>query len=119
MNAEPKRLWLEALRSGKYEQGTDALALVAASEDDEQFCCLGVACEVAIKAGLPVTKVASTGSYFYDGEPLVLPKLVRSWLGVKLGTPLVTGGGRRNALSVFNDEGMSFGGIADLIEAQL
>lgn len=36
----PKKLqeWVDALRSGKYKQGTDYLY----NPDDESFCCLGV-----------------------------------------------------------------------------
>lgn len=38
--------WIEALRSGKYKQGTGRLR-----SNDDCYCCLGVLCEVAgIKA---------------------------------------------------------------------
>lgn len=36
-----KKRWLEALRSGKYEQGNAAL------REDNRFCCLGVAADIA------------------------------------------------------------------------
>lgn len=36
-----KRRWVEALRSGKYEQGKSNLF------KNDKFCCLGVACVVA------------------------------------------------------------------------
>jgi len=54
MNAEPKRLWLEALRSDEYKQGTDTLC--TPTVDGDRHCCLGVACEVAVKAGIFITK---------------------------------------------------------------
>lgn len=41
MNPELKEKWLEALRSGKYEQGQGRLAC------EGHFCCLGVLVEVA------------------------------------------------------------------------
>lgn len=44
----PKTLrqrWIEALRSGKYKQGKHALRRVYAGSDE--FCCLGVLCDVA------------------------------------------------------------------------
>lgn len=41
MNAELKTKWLEALRSGKYEQGKHYL------KEGGKYCCLGVLCEVA------------------------------------------------------------------------
>lgn len=47
MKADLKAKWLEALRSGKYEQGRGALL------DGGKYCCLGVLCEVA---GLKITR---------------------------------------------------------------
>lgn len=41
MNAELKAKWVEALRSGKYQQGREQL-----NEADQLFCCLGVLCEI-------------------------------------------------------------------------
>lgn len=54
MKPELKKLWVEALRSGEYEQTQEQLC---DSTDDGgySYCCLGVLCEVAIKAGLPIT----------------------------------------------------------------
>lgn len=43
MNAELKRKWVEALRSGKYTQGPMRLRRAG----EERFCCLGVLCDVA------------------------------------------------------------------------
>lgn len=40
MNPEIKAKWIEALRSGNYQQGIGALRL------DCKFCCLGVLCDV-------------------------------------------------------------------------
>lgn len=42
MDAELKRKWIEALRSGKYEQGRYEF-----KNKDGRFCCLGVLCRVA------------------------------------------------------------------------
>lgn len=39
-----KEKWLEALRSGKYEQGQRCL-----KTNDNRFCCLGVLCDVVRK----------------------------------------------------------------------
>lgn len=41
MDAELKRKWVEALRSGKYQQGKSALRC------EDQFCCLGVLCDIS------------------------------------------------------------------------
>ena len=45
MNQEVKKIWVEALRSGKYQQGRGKLK----RSDDLKptYCCLGVLCEVA------------------------------------------------------------------------
>ena len=40
MDAQLKRRWIEALRSGEYEQGTDSL------QEDNRYCCLGVLCSI-------------------------------------------------------------------------
>lgn len=45
MSPELKTQWLQALRSGNYEQGTAYLANY--SQGKTKFCCLGVLCEVA------------------------------------------------------------------------
>jgi hypothetical protein len=42
MLKEVKDKWVEALRSGKYQQGKFALRRI-----DETYCCLGVLCHVA------------------------------------------------------------------------
>src|SRR5688572_11113721 len=49
-----RKLWVEALRSGKYEQGTGQLA-----NGDGGFCCLGV---LAICAGYPEAKLQGIGT---------------------------------------------------------
>ena len=41
MNKEVKEKWLEALRSGEYKQGRGALR-----NKDDEYCCLGVLCDV-------------------------------------------------------------------------
>lgn len=41
MNAEIKQKWIEALRSGKYEQGKYVLRSA-----DNKYCCLGVLCDI-------------------------------------------------------------------------
>jgi hypothetical protein len=50
MRKDVAEKWVAALRSGKYEQGTTALCTLIphfeSEETDEQYCCLGVLCEV-------------------------------------------------------------------------
>ena len=47
MTPELKALWLGALRSGEYQQTTDTLKTANGG-----YCCLGVLCHVASKAGM-------------------------------------------------------------------
>ena len=46
VNKERLILWVDALRSGQYEQTDKRL------KRDGKYCCLGVACEVAVANGL-------------------------------------------------------------------
>jgi len=108
---EPIDLWIEALRSGEYHQTRLAL------RDAEGFCCLGVACEVAIKAGLPLKQAGDDGYSVADGDIIhraFLPQAVRAWLGLSTRNGQVSA---FHSLSVLNDrERRDFGYIADFID---
>lgn len=56
---ESRRRWVEALRSGRYEQGRNAL------EREGRFCCLGVLCAILIPEKRAVN--GETGDVEYDG----------------------------------------------------
>ncbi len=45
MNKRIKKLWVEALKGGEYEQGTKLLCNQYSKEYDK-FCCLGVLCNL-------------------------------------------------------------------------
>lgn len=45
MDANLKKKWLDALRSGEYEQGSDQLVMTFMDEQDK-FCCLGVLADI-------------------------------------------------------------------------
>jgi len=51
---EVRAAWVEALRSGEYQQGQDALHKVTGN--GSLFCCLGVLCDLAVKAGITAAK---------------------------------------------------------------
>lgn len=61
LKPEVKTLWLEALRSGRYEQGEKNL------ERDGKFCCLGVLCDLAVQAGV----IEKKGTSLLSGDGLV------------------------------------------------
>lgn len=123
MDEQIKEQWVKALRSGDYKQGKTRL------ETDEGFCCLGVLCDLAVKAGIierrPTAAIrGGVASYGVEGltrEISVLPRLVVDWAGLIDCNPLVRINGHYyHALSHMNDiEGSSFLEIADLIEEQL
>lgn len=81
MNAEVKKLWVEALRSGKYKQGKGSLRRVPSrSNDVDKFCCLGVLCDLHSKA-FPDTGRQSQWSQWgqYDFVDAYLPNTVKKW----------------------------------------
>lgn len=73
-NKEHIKLWIEALRSGKYTQVRNVLNF------QSMYCCLGVACEVAIENGINVNVKSTNGFVVYDNESNYLPESVSAWL---------------------------------------
>lgn len=47
LNKKVKDKWVKALRSGEYQQGSGKLK-TKYSNNDFEYCCLGVACEIGI-----------------------------------------------------------------------
>ena len=77
MNPEIRDLWVDALNSGEYTQGYGAL------RKDDNFCCLGVLSDLAVKAGVidePV--LIDSGDYQYDGQSGFLSPRVAEWAGL-------------------------------------
>lgn len=114
MKARVKRLWLKALRSGKYQQGKNQL------RNGDRFCCLGVLCEVYRQ---DTGKGRWTrGESFVAGDSedcCVLPDAVMAWAALSGDTPRL--GPRKNSAyaTTLNDNGRSFSYIADRIEKYL
>jgi len=104
MDAEIKRKWVEALRSGKYRQAQRRL------RRDDAFCCLGVLCDIAGRG-----QWRDDGGFIFEGphdvEHTVLPVGMNDLVGLG---PL-----DEAHLAEMNDEGESFAKIADYIEANL
>lgn len=102
MDTELKTKWLEALRSGKYKQGKHLLRSV-----HDQFCCLGVLCDV-----IDPTLWTRDGErrYSYDGYAAVLPTSIERLAKI---------GRRTDTLIAMNDSGKPFTEIADYIEKEL
>jgi hypothetical protein len=102
--------WIEALRSGKFKQGKNALRA------GDSFCCLGVACELyrkTRKKGFIKWDDQNNFHTLSDKRHTFLPKSVQAWLG------LTSNWGELNhdgSLAILNDEGKTFNEIADIIE---
>jgi len=129
VNKEGIKLWVDALRSGQYEQGGGALRPTPG-----QFCCLGVACEVAIQNGINLVRVEDgykdpdrPGSH-YSGA---MPEVVVKWLGLEGDERQAAGDLRMfldpsdaesicTELAQFNDVwNLDFNKIAHIIEGNL
>jgi hypothetical protein len=131
MNPEIKTRWVAALRSGDYAQGSGVLY----NPDQNQYCCLGVLCDLAVRDGIARRDDAGLSAVYRDIDRPSdasfehLPQAVARWAGLPNTDPDVThakdygyGGGLRdtpNSLSSWNDSGTPFAVIADLIEDQL
>lgn len=122
MKPEVKKQWVEALRSGKYKQGTKFL------NRNGRFCCLGVLCELSGVCKELKYDRYYYGGYYYGGNDGLLPRDVREWAGIKSASPIVrytpsSGYGgqlEQYSLVTLNDElQLTFEQIADIIEEQL
>lgn len=82
MNKRVKKLWIEALLSGKYTQGRNALRK-RNKEGEDRFCCLGVLCDLHAKATDGKWSMSRDGNYgSYRRSSGYLPKAVRVWAGI-------------------------------------
>lgn len=93
-----RKLWVEALRSGKYKQGKEWLIANGA------YCCLGV---LAKCAGYPSGDLAGCGTL--SGFPRALEFV---------GLTSDIGDYGNTTLCDRNDKGASFAEIADIIESE-
>lgn len=127
MDQVVKREWIDALRSGAYRQGRRALHTVIDQQDE--FCCLGVLCDLAFQAGV-ISRELNGGIYMYGDQGAELPLEVQQWAGLEHADPPVEHAehdaqivsrwaASDNTLAYLNDTGYDFGTIASLIEDQL
>lgn len=126
-NPERIKLWTDALRSGKYKQSRRLL-----SDGENGYCCLGVACEVAIDHGLDLARRETSAEgvlakhyhpetgkcvVYGAGETGYLPVEVADWYGLDSRNPWVYYEGQSHTLIALNDDGaFTFNDIADIID---
>lgn len=105
MNKRVKKLWVEALKSGEYKQGLEALKV------DGFFCCLGVLCDLRAKE----TGNSWRGGAYLEAR-LDLPREVQSWAGIEIYDPHI---GAYNASALNDQYKKNFEQIANLIQRYL
>lgn len=99
-----RKLWVEALRSGKYEQGRGFL------RSGNQYCCLGVLSDLA---GCSWTEI-SDGTFYAEHDAEFAPIKAINFVGLRSDDGQFDGG----TLARRNDECASFADIADIIESE-
>lgn len=133
MNPEVKQKWIDALRSGKYEQGSEKLRSVTG------YCCLGVLCDLYAQEhdtqwefrGYDELSDESNPhpmDYWYFGDKSeFLPEPVMDWAGLKTFNPVMrvevdeecTSSHHDAYITNLNDSGYTFNDLSNMIEDQL
>lgn len=116
MNSDIKKLWLEALRSGDYDQGIGCLR-----DTDDQFCCFGVLCDLYATKNDDLNRWRYTqkhGPVEYDGEWNFPPRYVKVWAGLAATADEYIPS-MNTSLAQLNDAAYTFNYIADIIEEHL
>ena len=86
MKQEIKELWINALLSGEYQQGTGLLCN-AETNGEKFWCCLGVLTDLAIKNGVDLDismghDMRHPNAIYFNGEAEKLPVKVQEWSGL-------------------------------------
>jgi hypothetical protein len=118
MRQDVKELWVNALRSGDYEQGEGILTSDSAVK---LYCCLGVLCKVAVDNGVPVRVGEGGERISYDDSASYLPISVMEWAGLDTCDPFLKDNeGNEHCASSWNDiYRATFNDIATMIDANL
>jgi hypothetical protein len=138
LKPEVKNLWVEALRSGKYQQGQGALVVVETVTDDEtgqttehsrRYCCLGVLTQLAVDNNVPGVRQDEDGYFQMEIETDEghiewvgsvdedLPRQVCDWAGISRSNPRFANG--TSAIEMNDGLGATFEDIAAAVERDL
>ena len=134
MNPEVKQKWIDALRSGKYEQGSEKL------RGANGYCCLGVLCDLYAQEhdtqwefrgydeNSDETNPHPMDYWYFGDQSEFLPYSVMDWAGLKTHNPTVRIDVEDNdednwyfqdEIANVNDSGYTFNDLSKLIEEQL
>jgi len=102
MKAEIRQQWIEALRGGSYTQGRNFLRT-----SDDHFCCLGVLCDLVDRRAWQRER----DRYAHNGYIGHLPGSISAVTDLNSDQAFTLMG--------MNDNGQSFGQIANWIEANI
>jgi len=130
MNPEIKQKWVDALRSGKYDQGSEKL------RSRQGYCCLGVLCDLysqeqnqewEFRGAFEEENTQPTDNWYFDNASEFLPESVREWAGFSLPSPQVRVDVTENDdeddwfyddIANLNDTGYTFNDLAKIIQEQ-
>jgi|SRR6185369_2586126 len=110
MKKRIKKLWVDALRSGEFQQCERTLR--KGGGKNVEYCCLGV---------LEQIRVQETGDRFTRGKGSyagLLSEKTQAWAGLSTSDPVLMPL-RKKTASDLNDDGKTFAEIADRIEKYL
>lgn len=112
MKADLKTKWVEALRSGDYQQGRKYLRKANVHTGVVQWCCLGVLCEISGKGHWDGDAyVVGVGGGGGENGVWLLPFHFREEIGISVN--------QESELAYMNDAPTAFATIAHYIEENL
>lgn len=107
MNPAIKKLWIDALRDGRYVQGFFAL------RHGDLYCCMGVLTDLYLKKSGLEWEDKGNGKYVFEKTGGFLPPSVQKWAKLRDQNPELQG----KKLSLWNDDvELSFKEIAKKID---
>lgn len=108
-----RKIWTDALRSGRYKQGFSRLIQYYKEEGEPRYCALGVLCEVMGYPKVEGKQYMNVGTF--QGASAACPSSVMEMVGLQSALGTFVGG----SLTQYNDgRRMNFAELADLIESE-
>jgi hypothetical protein len=127
LDPEFKKLWVAALRSGEYQQTRQTLYRTEGDQDyPAGMCCLGVACDLAIKHKIVEAAWHATGNRMEfvlanEGAGTNVPPIELFYKIITDNTRPVNEWQLPDGSTLYglNDKGYTFAQLADLIEEHM